>query len=694
MIEFSYTLNRKSNNKSDLFIPKDLPKQFDNYVLIEGTNSIGKSTLLNIIAYGLYGYKNNNISEGLISRMKYLCENGRNDISFNLSIMTDKFNGLSCIYANKQLKVHEIIHGNKYIMTSESFERKYKLIYEIPENPTNKFPELIKDVAAMQNIVANRIRIFKIYIDTIEKEINNSQDPKIIKDCEKTINDCVENINKIQDLLNNYQKESEYLEKYIANKYLKIYRDQNDKIESDIQGITNKIKKLPPQNNKVLSEYAKETQKGLDVVRELKEIHGNIGSKFKELNKYKKYFNQWDKMDFKEMLNKSSIPQEDIRFISNIKTSLLCDVNQFENNRGNRQIGMYRELVSVLIKYKDDNYEVPVAHIPISKLINDLKVELRKHDDVVKNNDNMNICVNELIKMKGKIDVLDSIMKKLQKLSGQVQSGTDVSQIIAVYKNQLRIQNEKHDGIKTKYKEYEKRHNICGDLNGNDNYISDELNKLIQTSDEKRQNDYLDELNIKINKYVDNINNYKSKKTIYETKLDLLRDKKPHKYQDKKEIISKIKQQINEIDACFAMKYDVYIGNIRNKIKPKNNDENKFYGLIYAYLANKMGEFYHIDKSYKAKAIDFIDGIIYTDEGESIHFNDMGSGQSQAAYLRTVINSFDERKVIALIDEIEMMDNKSFGIVKDVLCDLKNQNKLVASIIVKKSEIFNVSNIF
>ena len=108
--------------------------------------------------------------------------------------------------------------------------------------------------------------------------------------------------------------------------------------------------------------------------------------------------------------------------------------------------------------------------------------------------------------------------------------------------------------------------------------------------------------------------------------------------------------------------YNNYIDKLmHNEVNEyKNNDEKKYYSEVFKYLAHKIGEFRHIDKSYKAKKVDLIKGIIITDDDLTIHLSDMGTGQSQSAYLLGLLNVKDDnRKIIALFDEIAMMDETS-----------------------------------
>ncbi|MFX0198244.1 MAG: AAA family ATPase, partial [Candidatus Hodarchaeota archaeon] len=75
MITYDYFIERNlGQGKSIRFCPKLIPTKLENVVVIEGPNSSGKSTLLNIIALGLFGKKSPRINPILQSRLDSLLD--------------------------------------------------------------------------------------------------------------------------------------------------------------------------------------------------------------------------------------------------------------------------------------------------------------------------------------------------------------------------------------------------------------------------------------------------------------------------------------------------------------------------------------------------------------------------------------------------------------------------------------------
>ena len=96
------------------------------------------------------------------------------------------------------------------------------------------------------------------------------------------------------------------------------------------------------------------------------------------------------------------------------------------------------------------------------------------------------------------------------------------------------------------------------------------------------------------------------------------------------------------------------------------------------------------DTEYTTNQIDVIQREIITNEGIIIKFSDMGTGQSQSAYLQGLLSITDNRKIIALFDEVAMLDSQSLAPIFDKLSDLHNQEKLLLGVVVQKSDSVDV----
>jgi exonuclease SbcC len=121
-----------------------------------------------------------------------------------------------------------------------------------------------------------------------------------------------------------------------------------------------------------------------------------------------------------------------------------------------------------------------------------------------------------------------------------------------------------------------------------------------------------------------------------------------------------------------------------------SKDEQKIFAQrVSEYLAQKIGFIRHIDGNYKVKTIDILNKCITTETGKLIRFTDLGTGQSQGAYIEGLLNMEENKKIIALFDEVAMMDSKTMNPIIEKLKDLYNSKKLLCGIIVQKADSVN-----
>ena len=141
--------------------------------------------------------------------------------------------------------------------------------------------------------------------------------------------------------------------------------------------------------------------------------------------------------------------------------------------------------------------------------------------------------------------------------------------------------------------------------------------------------------------------------------------------------------------------YNKYIADIINKKYTKDNSEekSKYLAQVSTYLGRRIGYIRYIDNEYTVTSIDMVKEIIITEEGKKIRFVDMGTGQSQSAYLMGKLNTSDDKKIIALFDEVAMMDEKSLKPIFDRLKELYKSDKLLLGIVVQMGQEMNVKDL-
>lgn len=187
MIEFDYTLTvDMGTEKKTHRPPGGMPKKLNNIFRLQGPNSSGKSTLMNMIALASHGLKKGKIPNSVKSRMEELVKPGYKDLGFELYIqdpVTKRALKSTKKMGDPGVIVRESVDGgnNFSIIAADQFEKKYNLIYDIPENPVGRLNELIREIKEVQNSFGRDIRTFQFFVEKLSEKINNARSPENIK---------------------------------------------------------------------------------------------------------------------------------------------------------------------------------------------------------------------------------------------------------------------------------------------------------------------------------------------------------------------------------------------------------------------------------------------------------------------------------------------------------------------------------
>jgi exonuclease SbcC len=183
---------------------------------------------------------------------------------------------------------------------------------------------------------------------------------------------------------------------------------------------------------------------------------------------------------------------------------------------------------------------------------------------------------------------------------------------------------------------------------------------------------------------------------IKRNELSALENKEPSKYQTYVPEIERLIVTTQELERRFLRVFDSYIHEIINAkimMDGKNEERKEYYNQISKFLANKIQSIRHIDSDYVIRDVDIVNKIFLTKEGKEIRFTDMGTGQSQSAYIMARLNTLDNRKQVVLLDEVAMMDEKSLKPILNKINELYKSGKLIIGIIVQKGEMVSITDL-
>jgi len=309
MLTLDYTIKRGLEE----FKPYEEWKNIDsNIFMLTAPNGRGKSTFLNVIALGLYGDKeleNQRISESIKSKLKNTANRKDQELSFDINMVNSKGFSLSLQKPkNKAIKVIEKDGVHEKTLTSDTFEKKYFLIYDIPENPLGKLSLLVSEVESEQTLYNEKLSGLRNYLIDILREIQSKKDPAAIENYEKNI----EAAKLERDSLNEKLKQTKDKHEILSNYYiLKAYVSLSEKLER-VQGDLKKHigeeakldqqKKASSTHNSTLNESKQKSEELNFLLESIKETMDSFfGSKYKA-------YSIINSIDFSDSLDTYAVP--------------------------------------------------------------------------------------------------------------------------------------------------------------------------------------------------------------------------------------------------------------------------------------------------------------------------------------------------------------------------------------------------
>jgi len=700
MIEYNYILDRDEGDETRVFKPDKIPTELPDLVYIEGPNSSGKSTLLHILALSLHGLKKKKIDPALRNKMNDLMSSKHQRLKFDVKI-TNKDNSLKIISKKDDSKkpeivVYEICDGKKTILTPELFERKYNLIYDIPDNPTERLNQLTYAIKDIQQTYGNRVGVLRSYILKVITDIRNSRDPERLDRFRKQLEKGQREYEGLEKEIDYTKKDLDLLEKYTYSKYYYQYLEEYDNVAKKIKSLDIEKGRKGKQIIKRSKEFENLKIATKVSIKIMQGIFHEVTLLLKNLipKKERHLLEVWEKIDFNEALRDLEFNDYLKEGILTFKSMLL--INAKEKEKTLIEAKMYQQLIEFLEHYKTSDIIIPGVEKSIPEFINVLRQANKKNEELLTFSTN----VKKTIELLNQLNENRKIVEKdhFPKLRNLKENEPEISNGFSDYNE---IQEESSELEKELKKIEEKRASYrmeCAKKGINEEEVEGILVKMEEIKELSPYFRYTEEqLMMKIanlNKtFLDNKEEMEKKKhymRMYKGDIDKLEKKEPHKYQDYLGDLNKLLEKCQYLEQKLLMQYNEYLSSIINKkpqpLKSKDKEQTKYLEEVANFLGKKVGFVRHIDKEYKVRTIDLMEGVITTESGKIIRLTDMGTGQSQSAYLKGLLNATDDRKIIALFDEVAMMDNKSLMPIFEKFKELYKKGQLLVGIVVQMAD--------
>lgn len=709
MINFDYTIEREvGNNKKHIFKPNKIPTELPNLVYIEGPNSSGKSTLLHILALSMYGYKNNKINPALHNKMNALLDSQHQKLVFNIKI-TNKDESLKIVSRkndsdNTEIILFESRNGEpEKPLSCESFENKYNLVYDIPDKPTERLNQLTEEIKDGQQRFGNKVADLNNYIRTIITDISQSRDSKRLEDLKSKLAGITNEKNGLNEEQIRSQNILDLIERYMYCKYFEEYLNKFQYLDDWIKQLEKKSESRTQVKRRFTTQYNNSKNELIKMINEMDGQFRTITSLLNILlsKKEQNHLKIWSRIKLYDSIVDYEFDENLQKEIDHFSEGLNDLKTLEETNESLKEAKIFSDLIDFLKEYENSKIILPGMEMTISDFIHALEEKNKVNQELINRLNNINYSIELLKQLNEKRQNIERELPKLKKLaikeadhSDTKASVDEIENKLSTYKNDLKNIEKKLDfyyngciaknidvkslddeQLKAKINEIERNKELAPYFRYNDEQLKEQIAQL---------KDKLQKINedIKIkNEFIRD----------YERDIKQQEQKQPHKYQAYKDELNQLFKKTEYIREKLLNEYKENISALikrdSNISRLKDGNNKKYFLEVSKYLAKRIGIFRHIDKEYKATSIDLICGEIITEENQVIRLIDMGTGQSQSAYLLGLLNTRDDnRQIIALFDEVAMMDSISLEPIYQKFKELYENNRLLVGIVVQKAD--------
>lgn len=707
MINFDYKLVREEGDEKKIYTPI-IPKELEDLVMIEGPNSSGKSTLLNILALGFFGESDESIHPSLRKRIKNLVSSPHQKIAFKCHIKNEK-SGLELRVEKpdpdkRDIDIYEVSNGENKRLIFENFREKYKLIYDVPDNPTERLNKLVDELKQNQKAIGGRIKTLSFYIREILDDLRKSRDPDKIKQYANDIKKQTKKIEDIKVTKRSCENDLLVLKRYAYTRLASEYLNRKILIEDKIKELKSKKRQIKSRRKEEDKEIKQFQEKAASAVSEIRNVIDEALRYLKILLPKDNFIPLWEKIDLRDALLDDSDSSTLKRGITHFQMEISDLKEKVEESPEIPVIDLYGQLIGVLKDYENLDHIIPGIEKSVRDLIKILEEPYKKYEDFKIRRDNIQNVEDKVDRLEELVDNFSDTytlkLVKYVKKKGVEELREDKDDYFA-HTQELDEEKDKLEDAERKFTFF-RDECIKLDIKEKDiEKIRDEIERI--EGIQAYKNFTGDQLEVRISSIEAEITGLKRNIDSLELNIKLLsREKadmekrKPSKYQKHQGYLEGLFQVCQVLEQKFLNDFNNYLDLLSEgsvDIKHLNDFQAGYFGEVSKYLGRRLSTIRHIDKEFKVDTVDLVKSRIVTDSGKTIMFDDLGTGQSQAAYLKSLLVQSDRRKIIALFDEVAMMDTNSLEIVYKPLRELYKGGDLLVGIIVQKGDKIKVTPI-
>jgi len=629
----------------------------NNIFIVKGGSDKGKSTLMQMIALGLFGLDSEDISPDLKDKMKSLLDPEyveKCEFEYIISSVDGKITlNVSCKSRSINTLVNDQKKGSTYI------HENFKLLFDVPENPLVKLNIALKSVKASLQEYETLTRKYQRELYDILDRIKNYEDKEKRLDEEQKE---LDREKKEKENLEEYLEELKIREEELRKAYVVIiyekYFKEFENLEKSRRDIEKKIKKLKSAGvGGGDKKYHNLRQAFLQALSDLKFSVNNAIKLEQALEEKEK---ESLKIFAKQINSTFSIQDIDegklkrwrkyVKYLLNeIKSSGMVDIKLPQED----ELNLVKKLIEILEEFIEIETTIPGTGKNVREYISILKKRKEEIEAELSEKLIVEKATEECFEILQNLDKIAEERAKLPKVESKSEEDLD-------------------ELVKQKDEIINKMDNITKNLDS----LEDEYNSIPEKEkyryDTEKLKEYGDIKN-KINSIEDKIRQYEMKT---QAKIELINslkkiEKKPkydkNKLRSEYNITSKILQKIEDW-LRYVNDLDLKRGIEKSKI---TDNVILFYDALSDYFAGILDFVYYEHRKWKVKKINFIKNCYEVEGRGPISFQRIGTGHTSLNSLMPLLKQdYGGRKKIVLFDEIGLMDDDVLGVL---LQEIKRQ---------------------
>lgn len=681
MIEYNYSFSESLESKIVTYDP-NFPKKINgNVAKIIGKNSSGKTTLMNLIAISTYGHDDGvPMTKSLKNRVVSLYESNYHDFNFSMRIEArDVTLNISSVKKTidihnsvTQIEIFESIDGGKANkLTKEAFMKKYRLIYDMPDRPLDRIYELIQDFSSSAKNCKEYVYNMRREVRDTLSQIHDTNIEEKIKGYEISKEKFVRRREEIKSEKLSRETLLEDLEKVTVAKEFKISLDEYRAINKEMCRSSKDERKKEKDNRKEIEEYNRKELSTKAEIKAIVDIYADICTiLLEEQHPSVIYFKKYcDKISLDLIFSEKKFPDGFYESCNNLYFWL--------NGLGDKSDGMrklseksavLKNLISVIDPYCNKN--ISIMDQTLKDIQDKLKKELNQINEMVEHNKQILSSIANTDRLIKKISKITKDLSELGPKPKKTVIGDDKDFEQMLNEAASRLNNVRNKAYT--YEVYEDNYlKILEDAEQNEKLAFIEFDSIpdlyVKIDDEKK---VIYSLNEPLEECIKGI-------SFFEGKISGLAGEKKHRLSNFSFELKKLKTILDHMYSSIDWKSKILDGLANERKLEIKADDSIFLEKTWRILGNRFGKIIHVGEMYEVDRVDLFKRAIFTKDGAVIRFSSMGTGESQLAYTLGLLNSSDDRKIIALLDEVNLMDPEKQDIIFTRLNELYFENKLI-----------------